>query len=100
MTDQGGQQTFRRTPYVRLNDGGLTTYPSMVSRPRTVAWAAVAHVETRSDGRLYLSGPDEARMSVRMKTVTENQRIALVEEVQRLSGRRLRVVPAKPPRLH
>jgi hypothetical protein len=72
----------------------------MVSRPRTVAWAAVAHVETRSDGRLYLSGPDEARMSVRMKTVTENRRIALVEEVQRLSGRRLRVVPAKPPRLH
>jgi hypothetical protein len=88
-----------KTPYVRVNDGGLTAYPSIVSRPRAVAWATVTHVETRSDGRLYLLGPNEARMSVRMKTVTEDQRVPLVEEVQRLSGRRLRVVPSKPPKL-
>jgi hypothetical protein len=87
------------TPYVRVNGGGLTAYPSMVSRPRAVAWATVTQVETRGDGRLYLLGQDDARMSVRMKTVTEAQRVPLVEEVQRLSGRRLRVVPSKPPKL-
>ena len=88
-----------KTPYVRVNGGGLTAYPSMVSRPRAVAWATVKHVETRSDGRLYLLGQDDARMSLRMKTVTEGQRVPLVEEVQRLSGRRLRVAPSKAPRL-
>jgi hypothetical protein len=58
---------------------------------------------TRGDAaprlRVHSLGPNEARMSVRMKTVTEDQRVPLVEEVQRLSGRRLRVVPSKPPRL-
>jgi hypothetical protein len=89
-----------KTPYVRVNGGGLTAYPSIVSRPRAVAWAAVARVETRSDGRLYLVGHDDAGMSLRMKTVIENQRNTLVEEVQRLSGRRLRIAPTKAARLH
>ena len=88
-----------RTPYVRVDDGGLTAYPSIVSRPRAVTWATVARIETKGDGRLYLVGSDHAGMSVRIKTVVQDQRVALVEEVQRLSGRRLRIVPAKPSRL-
>jgi len=85
-----------RTPYVRIDAGGLTAYPSIVSRPRTVAWTAVEHVEGPAGGRLYLLGPGDARMSVRMKTVSEDQRATLVAEVQRRSGRRLRWPATKP----
>jgi hypothetical protein len=85
-----------RVPYVRMDGDGLAAYPSIVSRPRTVAWADVEHVQVMGDGRLYLVGPGAAEISIRMKTVSMDERAALVDEVQRRSGKRLRRTPAKP----
>jgi hypothetical protein len=85
-----------RTPYVRTDRRGITTYPSIVMPPRALAWSDVRHLRSRANGRLYLQGQDHAGISIRMKTVTMNQRAALVDEVLSRTGRRLLPTPPKP----
>jgi hypothetical protein len=86
-----------RTPYVRMDSGGLTAYPTIVSRPRSVAWADVQRVQGMAGGRLCLLGKDgAARVNIRMKTVTMDQRADLIGEIERRSGRRLHKAAAAP----
>jgi hypothetical protein len=85
-----------RTPYVRIDRRGVTAYSSIVMPSRAVAWSDVKHLRSKANGRLYLLGQDYAGVSIRMKTVTMNQRAALVDEVLSRSGRRLLPTPAKP----
>jgi hypothetical protein len=85
-----------RTPYVRIDGSGLTAYPSIVMPPRAVAWSDVKHLRSKANGRLYLLRQDHTGVSIRMKTVTMNQRAALVDEVLSRTGRRLLPTPPKP----
>jgi hypothetical protein len=83
-----------RTPYVLIDRRGVTTYPAILTPPRTVVWSDVRHLRTKANGRLYLLGADESGISIRMKTVVMGQRAALLDEVVSRSGRRL--LPTRP----
>lgn len=85
-----------KTPYVRIDRRGITTYPSIVMPPRALAWSDVKHLRSKANGRLYVLGQDNAGISIRMKTVTMNRRDAVVVEVLSRSGRRIIPTPAKP----